>query len=253
MLTKRIIPCLDVKNGKTVKGINFVGLKEVGDPVEMARRYYEQGADELVFLDITATSEGRRTMVQVVEKVAGQVFMPFTVGGGIRSCEDIRNLLLAGADKVSLNSAAIRNPDFINEGAEAFGSQCIVLAVDGRKRKDGSGWNVFISGGRIDTGIDVLDWGKEGVARGAGEILLTSMDTDGTEAGYDLAMLKAVHDAVEVPVIASGGCGKAEDIYEVFKESAADAALAASLFHYDQMKIQDVKQYLKEKGIPVRL
>ncbi len=253
MLTKRIIPCLDVKNGKTVKGINFVGLKEVGDPVEMARRYYEQGADELVFLDITATSEGRRTMVQVVEKVAGQIFMPFTVGGGIRSCEDIRNLLLAGADKVSLNSAAIRNPDFINEGAEAFGSQCIVLAVDGRKRKDGSGWNVFISGGRIDTGIDVLDWVKEGVARGAGEILLTSMDTDGTEAGYDLAMLKAVHDAVEVPVIASGGCGKAEDIYEVFKEDAADAALAASLFHYDQMKIQDVKQYLKEKGIPVRL
>ena len=253
MLTKRIIPCLDVKNGRTVKGINFVGLKEVGDPVEMARKYYEQGADELVFLDITATNEGRRTMVQVVEKTAEQIFMPFTVGGGIRTVEDIRNLLRAGADKVSLNSAAIRNPDFINAGAEAFGSQCIVLAVDGRKRKDGTGWNVFINGGRIDTGIDVIDWVKEGVQRGAGEILLTSMDADGTEEGYDLPLCRAVHDAVEVPVIASGGCGKVEDIYEVFKEDCADAALAASLFHYDQMTIPDVKAYLKEKGIPVRL
>jgi cyclase len=253
MLTKRIIPCLDVKNGKTVKGINFVGLKEVGDPVELARQYYEQGADELVFLDITATNEGRKTMVQVVEKTAEQIFIPFTVGGGIRTCEDIRNLLRAGADKVSLNSAAIRNPDFINEGANAFGSQCIVLAVDGRKREDGSGWNVFINGGRIDTGVDVLEWVKEGVRRGAGEILLTSMDADGTEAGYDLPLCRAVHDAVEVPVIASGGCGKVEDFYEVFHEDAADAALAASLFHYGQLTIGQVKTYLDQKGIPVRI
>ncbi len=253
MLTKRIIPCLDVKDGKVVKGVNFVGLKEVGDPVELARTYYEQGADELVFLDITATSDGRKTMVKVVEDVAASIFMPFTVGGGLRTTEDIRNVLRAGADKCSLNSAAVRNPDLISDAAEAFGDQCIVLAVDGRKRKDGSGWNVVINGGRIDTGIDALEWIRDGVKKGAGEILLTSMDTDGTKKGYDVPFLKAVKQEVNVPVIASGGCGSLEDFYEVFHEKAADAALAASLFHYGELTVGQVKQYLHQKGIPVRI
>ena len=253
MLTKRIIPCLDVKDGKVVKGINFVGLNEVGDPVELARKYYEQGADELVFLDITATHEHRDTMVNVVKEVAKEIYMPFTVGGGIRTIEDVRKMLRAGADKVSVNSAAVKNPKLISEGAEQFGNQCMVLAVDGKKREDGAGWNVFVHGGRIDTGLDALEWIKQGVALGAGEILLTSMDTDGTKAGYDLEFCKAVRNEVPVPVIASGGCGSLQHFYDVFDQEAADAALAASLFHYDELTVRDVKEYLKEKGIPVRL
>lgn len=253
MITKRIIPCLDVKDGRVVKGINFVGLREVGDPVSLAKAYYEQGADELVFLDITATHEHRDTMVHIVEKVAAEIFMPFTVGGGIRTTDDIRRILRAGADKISLNSAAVRNPQLLNDGASMFGSQCIVLAVDGRMRSDGSGWNVVISGGRIDTGLDAIEWIKEGVSRGAGEILLTSMDADGTKNGFDIPFLKAVRKEVHVPVIASGGCGSLEHFAQVFEEDAADAALAASLFHYGELTVGDVKEYLKEKGIPVRL
>ena len=236
-----------------VKGINFVGLKEVGDPVELAKSYYEQGADELVFLDITATHEQRDTMVQVVEKVASAIFIPFTVGGGIRSVEDIRKMLLAGADKVSLNSAAVKNPKLIQEGAAIFGNQCIVLAVDGKKRQDGSGWNVYVNGGRVDTGLDLLTWVKQAVELGAGEILLTSMDADGTKQGFDIALCKAVRDIVDVPVIASGGCGSLQHFAEVFDEDAADAALAASMFHYGEVSVPQVKHYLKEKGIAVRL
>ena len=250
MHTKRIIPCLDVKDGRVVKGINFVGLKEVGDPVELAKSYYEQGADELVFLDITATHEQRDTMVQVVEKVASAIFIPFTVGGGIRSVEDIRKMLLAGADKVSLNSAAVKNPKLIQEGAAIFGNQCIVLAVDGKKRQDGSGWNVYVNGGRVDTGLDLLTWVKQAVELGAGEILLTSMDADGTKQGFDIALCKAVRDIVDVPVIASGGCGSLQHFAEVFDE---DAALAASMFHYGEVSVPQVKRYLKERGIAVRL
>ena len=253
MLTKRIIPCLDVKDGKVVKGVNFVGLKEVGDPVELAKQYYQQGADELVFLDITATHEHRDTMIHVVEQVAKEIYMPFTVGGGIRSIEDIRNILRAGADKISLNSAAVNNPELIQQGAQQFGNQCMVLAVDGKKRKDGSGWNVFINGGRIDTGLDALEWIQKGVSLGAGEILLTSMDADGTKAGYDIEFCQAVSKVVNVPVIASGGCGSLEDFYELFEKEAADAALAASLFHYGELSVQDVKSYLDTKGVPVRL
>ena len=253
MHTKRIIPCLDVKDGRVVKGINFVGLKEVGDPVELAKSYYEQGADELVFLDITATHEQRDTMVQVVEKVASAIFIPFTVGGGIRSVEDIRKMLLAGADKVSLNSAAVKNPKLIQEGAAIFGNQCIVLAVDGKKRQDGSGWNVYVNGGGVDTGLDLLTWVKQAVELGAGEILLTSMDADGTKQGFDIALCKAVRDIVDVPVIASGGCGSLQHFVEVFDEDAADAALAASMFHYGEVSVPQVKRYLKEKGIAVRL
>ena len=253
MHTKRIIPCLDVKDGRVVKGINFVGLKEVGDPVELAKSYYEQGADELVFLDITATHEPRDTMVQVVEKVASAIFIPFTVGGGIRSVEDIRKMLLAGADKVSLNSAAVKNPKLIQEGAAIFGNQCIVLAVDGKKRQDGSGWNVYVNGGRVDTGLDLLTWVKQAVELGAGEILLTSMDADGTKQGFDIALCKAVRDIVDVPVIASGGCGSLQHFAEVFDEDAADAALAASMFHYGEVSVPQVKRYLKERGIAVRL
>ena len=253
MHTKRIIPCLDVKDGRVVKGINFVGLKEVGDPVELAKSYYEQGADELVFLDITATHEQRDTMVQVVEKVASAIFIPFTVGGGIRSVEDIRKMLLAGADKVSLNSAAVKNPKLIQEGAAIFGNQCIVLAVDGKKRQDGSGWNVYVNGGRVDTGLDLLTWVKQAVELGAGGILLTSMDADGTKQGFDIALCKAVRDIVDVPVIASGGCGSLQHFAEVFDEDAADAALAASMFHYGEVSVPQVKRYLKERGIAVRL
>lgn len=251
MHTKRIIPCLDVKDGKVVKGINFVGLKEVGDPVELARQYYEQGADELVFLDITATNEERDTITELVSKVAAEIFIPFTVGGGIRTLEDIRKILLAGADKVSLNSAAVKNPQLIKEGAEKFGSQCIVLAIDAKKRADG-GWNVYTAGGRYDTGIDLLDWVKEGLRLGAGEILLTSMDADGTKQGYDLEMLQAVQKIAHVPLIASGGCGSLEDFKEVFLNDAADAALAASLFHYGELTVGQVKEALAEVGIPVR-
>ncbi|MBE6120863.1 MAG: imidazole glycerol phosphate synthase subunit HisF [Erysipelotrichaceae bacterium] len=253
MLTKRIIPCLDVKNGKVVKGINFVRLKEVGDPVELAQKYYEQGADELVFLDITATHEGRDTMVQVVEQVASSIYMPFTVGGGLKTIEDIKRVLRAGADKVSLNSAAVKNPELISQGAQIFGNQCIVLAIDAKARVDQSGWNVVIHGGRIDTGIDLLEWVQTGVSLGAGEILLTSMDTDGVKQGYDIKMLEAVRNITNVPVIASGGCGCLEHFAQVFENDVADAALAASLFHYDELSVQDVKAYLQKKGIPVRL
>lgn len=252
MITKRIIPCLDVKNGNVVKGVHFVGLKDVGDPVACAKKYYQDGADELVFLDITATNENRDTMVKYVEEVAKNIFIPFTVGGGIRSREDMKNILRAGADKCSLNSAAVRNIDLVSECSNAFGDQCVVLAVDGKLREDKSGWNVVINGGRIDTGIDVVSWVKDCVKKGAGEILLTSMDADGTKNGFDLPMLKAVKKAVNVPVIASGGCGCLEDFYEVFKENSADAALAASIFHYEELTVRQVKNYLDQKGICVR-
>ncbi|EOS60396.1 imidazoleglycerol phosphate synthase, cyclase subunit [Firmicutes bacterium M10-2] len=252
MLTKRIIPCLDVKDGRVVKGIHFTGLKELGDPVEYAKKYYLDGADELVFLDITATHEGRQTIKDLVRDVAREIYIPFTVGGGIRTIEDIRAILLAGADKVSLNSAAVKDPNLIRQGAEMFGNQCIVLAVDARERKDGSGWNVVINGGRVDTGKDVLEWVKEGVALGAGEILLTSMDADGTKTGFDIKLCKAVRNVVNVPIIASGGCGSLEHFYEVFEKDAADAALAASLFHYDELTVKEVKSYLEEKGVLVR-
>lgn len=253
MHTKRIIPCLDVKDGKVVKGINFVGLKEVGDPVTLARQYYEQGADELVFLDITATHEERDTMVQMVEAVAKEIYIPFTVGGGIRTMEDIKNILRAGADKVSLNSAAVKDPSIIQQGAEQFGSQCIVVAIDARMRDTKDGWNVVINGGRIDTGMDVLEWTKKVLELGAGEILLTSMDADGTKQGFDLALCKAVNEIANVPVIASGGCGSLTHFYEVFHEQAADAALAASLFHYGTLRVDEVKQFLHYRGIPVRV
>lgn len=252
MITKRIIPCLDVKNGNVVKGVHFVGLKDVGDPVACAKKYYQDGADELVFLDITATNENRDTMVKYVEEVAKNIFIPFTVGGGIRSREDMKNILRAGADKCSLNSAAVRNIDLVSECSNAFGDQCVVLAVDGKMREDKSGWNVVINGGRIDTEIDVVSWVKDCVKKGAGEILLTSMDADGTKDGFDLPMLKAVKQAVNVPVIASGGCGCLEDFYEVFKENSADAALAASIFHYEELTVRQVKNYLDQKGICVR-
>lgn len=252
MITKRIIPCLDVKNGRTVKGIHFEGLREVGDPVQMASEYYRQGADELVFLDISATNEGRKTMVDVVREVARQIYIPFTVGGGISSAEDVRTLLRAGADKVSVNSAAVRNPDLVSQSAALFGNQCIVLALDAKLRPDGSGWNVHINGGRKDTGIDAVTWAKEAVSRGAGEILLTSMDADGTKNGFDIRLCQAVRSAVQVPVIASGGCGKPADFLEVFAADAADAALAASLFHYGEHTVAEVKEYLAENGIEVR-
>lgn len=251
MLTKRIIPCLDVRDGKVVKGINFVGIREVGDPCDLAQAYYEQGADELVFLDITATHEGRDTMVHVVEDVARRICIPFTVGGGIRSLDDMKRLLRAGADKISLNSAALRDPDLIRQGAEVFGSQCMVLAVDAKRQPDGS-WHAVINGGRIDTGKDVLEWVKEAVALGAGEILLTSMDADGTKAGFDIDLCKAVRDIVPVPVIASGGCGSLSDFVDVFQADAADAALAASLFHYGELTVGQVKACLADAGIEVR-
>lgn len=253
MHTKRIIPCLDVRSGKVVKGINFVGIKEVGDPVDLAETYYKQGADELVFLDITATHEGRGIMQKVVERVAEKIFIPFTVGGGLRTMDDIKAILRAGADKISLNSAAVRDKSLIQDGAYYFGNQCIVLAVDAKKRQDKSGWNVVINGGRIDTGIDALKWIEEATNLGAGEILLTSMDADGTKKGYDIELTKAVSNLTNVPVIASGGCGTLEHFYDVFKDDAADAALAASMFHYGEVTVGEVKKYLNEKNIPVRL
>ena len=255
MHTKRIIPCLDVKEGKVVKGVNFVGLKEVGDPVELARQYYEQGADEIVFLDISATHEGRKTMADVAREVAKVIFIPFTIGGGIRIIDDIRTLLRAGADKVSLNSAAVRDPQLVKAGAEIFGSQCIVAAIDAKRRADDSGWNVVINGGRIDTGIDLLEWVAEVTRLGAGEILLTSMDADGTKQGFDLPMLQAVNEIIDVPLIASGGCGNIQHIEDVLKEDAhaADAALAASIFHYGEHTVGEVKDYLSAHGIPVRM
>lgn len=252
MHTKRIIPCLDVKDGKVVKGINFGGLKEVGNPVELAEEYYKQGADEIVFLDITATHEGRKTMIEVVEKVAEKIFIPFTVGGGINTVDGIRKILRAGADKISLNSAAIRNKTLIKEGAYYFGNQCIVLAVDA-KRRDKDNWNVYINGGRIDTGIDLFKWIEEVYDLGAGEILLTSMDADGTKGGFDIELTKRVSNLVDIPVIASGGCGSIEDFKEVFVDGEADAALAASLFHYGNLKVSEVKEYLTKNNIEVRI
>ena len=251
MLTKRIIPCLDVKDGNVVKGIHFLGLKEVGDPVALAKKYYLDGADELAFLDISATVEKRKTMVEVVKKVAKEIFIPFTVGGGIQTVEDVRAMLMAGADKVSLNSAAIRNPSLIKEASERFGNQCVVLAVDAKRRKDNAGWNVYIEGGRKDTGIDCMEWIQKGVSLGAGEILLTSMDADGTKDGFDLDLYRAVSKIVNVPVIASGGCGKLEDFKSALEVS--DAALAASIFHYEESSVLNVKKYLKEEGVAVRL
>ncbi|MDD7792964.1 imidazole glycerol phosphate synthase subunit HisF [Clostridium sp. 'White wine YQ'] len=252
MHTKRIIPCLDVDKGRVVKGINFKGLINVGDPVELAEYYSNEGADELVFLDIKATHEGRGIMEDVVRRTAEKVFIPFTVGGGLTSVDDIRRILRAGADKISLNSAAVRNKELIKEGSYYFGSQCIVLAVDAKRRADNTGWNVFVNGGRIDTGLDVLSWIEEGVRLGAGEILLTSMDRDGTKEGFDNNLLAKVDEIVNVPVIASGGCGSLEHFYEAFNSGKADAALAASLFHYGKLRINEVKDYLRERKIPMR-
>ncbi|MFD2306546.1 imidazole glycerol phosphate synthase subunit HisF [Enterococcus termitis] len=250
MLTKRIIPCLDVTDGRVVKGVNFVNLQDVGDPVDIARAYNEQGADELVFLDITATSDERQTMVDVVTRTAAEVFIPLTVGGGIRCIDDMRKLLQAGADKISLNSAAIKQPELIQAGAEKFGSQCMVVAIDAKR--SGDSWHVFVKGGREDTGLDAIEWAKKAVSLGAGEILLTSMDADGTKNGYDLELNQAVCAAVNVPVIASGGCGSADDIVEVFNETAVSAALAASIFHYGEVKIPMLKTMLAAKGVEVR-
>ena len=252
MLAKRIIPCLDVRDGKVVKGVNFVGIKEVGDPVECAIEYDKQGADEICFLDITATHEGRGTMVDVVRRTAKHVFVPLTVGGGIRTVDDFREILRAGADKVSVNSAAVRRPELIREAAEIFGSQCVVVAIDAKRDETGT-FKVVVNGGRIDTGLNAVEWAKKGVALGAGEILLTSMDADGTKNGYDIALTKAVSSAVNVPVIASGGAGKLEDFYDVLTEGGADAVLAASVFHYKTFTIKQVKEYLRSRGIEVRL
>lgn len=253
MHTKRIIPCLDVRHGKVVKGINFVGIKEVGNPVELGEYYYKQGADEIVFLDITATHEGRGIMESVVQQVAERIFIPFTVGGGLKDIDDIKRILRAGADKVSLNSSAVKNKKLIKEGAYYFGKQCIVLAVDAKKKFDNSGWNVFINGGRIDTGIDVVKWIEEATKLGAGEILLTSMDSDGTKNGFDLELTRKVSEVTNVPVIASGGGGSLKDFENVFIEGKAHAALAASLFHYGELSIKEVKLYLREMGIAVRI
>jgi cyclase len=253
MLAKRVIPCLDVKDGRVVKGVNFLDLRDAGDPVEQAQIYDAASADELVFLDITATHEKRDTVRHMVRAVADTVFIPFTVGGGLRTVEDIRTLLLAGADKVSINSAAVRRPTFITEGAKRFGAQCIVVAIDAKKTgKTPSGWEVYVTGGRTPTGIDVLEWAQEAEARGAGEFLLTSMDTDGTQDGYDIPVTRAVADRVRVPVIASGGAGTLAHFAEAFTSGGADAALAASLFHYGQMSISEVKNYLRAQHIPVR-
>lgn len=251
MLAKRIIPCLDVRDGKVVKGINFVGIKEVGDPVELAKQYSDSGTDEIVFLDITASHEGRATMLDVVRRTAEVVFVPLTVGGGIRTIDDVRDTLRAGSDKVGINSAAVRNPELINEAAKLFGRQCIVAAVDAKRVDDGS-WHVVINGGRIDTGKDLLEWVQELEQRGAGEILLTSMDADGTKAGYDLEMTKAVCDLVNIPVIASGGAGSIDDFADVFAATGCDAALAASLFHYGELTIDEVKDAMRSRGIPAR-
>ncbi len=250
MLAKRIIPCLDVKDGRVVKGVNFLELRDAGDPVEQAQVYDCEGADELVFLDITASHERRDIVIDMVRRVADSVFIPFTVGGGIRTVDDMRSLLLAGADKVSINSPAVRTPELITAGATKFGSQCIVVAIDGKRT--GDRWEVYINGGRVPTGRDVVEWAREAERLGAGEILLTSMDTDGTKAGYDIAMLRAVSEAVSIPVIASGGAGMNEHFYDALTEGGADAALAASLFHYKQVSVGEVKAYLRERGVAVR-
>ena len=251
MLAKRIIPCLDVRDGRVVKGVNFVGLRDAGEPVELAKYYSDQGADEIVFLDITATHEGRKSVVDVIERTGSQVFVPLTVGGGIRTVEDFTEILRAGADKISVNSAAVRDETLISRAAERFGSQCVVLAIDGKKRPDGR-FEVVINGGRIWTGLDVVEWAQRAERLGAGEILLTSMDADGTKAGFDLEMTRAVVDAVGIPVIASGGCGTLEHFAEVFEKTGCDAALAASLFHFGELTVPQVKDYLAARGIPVR-
>lgn len=253
MFTKRIIPCLDVKNGRVVKGVNFVNLQDAGDPVEIAEAYDKAGADEVVFLDITASSDQRATVVDMVRKVAERVFIPFTVGGGIRTVDDFRALLREGADKISINSSAINTPRLISDAADKFGSQCVVVAIDARKREDGSGWNIYKNGGRIDVGIDAVEWARNVERLGAGEILLTSMDCDGTKAGYDLELTKAIAQNVSIPVIASGGAGTMEHFYEALTEGKADAALAASLFHYKELEIKTLKQYLSTRGVPMRL
>jgi cyclase len=259
MLAKRVIPCLDVKDGRVVKGVNFVDLVDAGDPVEQAKIYDQEGADELVFLDITATHEARDTVIDMVRRVADSVFIPFTVGGGIRTVDDMRALLLAGADKVSINSAAVRNPQLIRDAAQRFGSQCIVVAIDARRRQGddlaarGPGWDVYVTGGRTNTGIDAIEWAKKAESFGAGEILLTSMDGDGTLEGYDVELTRAISDAVHIPVIASGGAGQAEHFAQALTEGGAAAALAASLFHFRQLSIQQVKDSLVDAGIPVRM
>ena len=252
MFTKRIIPCLDVHNGRVVKGVNFVNLRDAGDPVEIAEAYDKAGADELVFLDITASSDARNTVVDMVRKVAEKVFIPFTVGGGIRTVEDFKVLLREGADKISINSSAINNPELISRAADKFGSQCVVVAIDARRREDGSGWNIYKNGGRVDVGIDAVEWAMKVDKLGAGEILLTSMDCDGTKAGYDLELTRTIAENVSIPVIASGGAGTMEHFYDALTEGKADAALAASLFHYKELEIRQVKDYLAERGISVR-
>lgn len=253
MITKRIIPCLDVNNGRVVKGVNFVNLVDAGDPVEIAAAYDKAGADEVVFLDITASSDNRATKVDMVRRVAQKVFIPFTVGGGIRTVDDFKAILREGADKVAVNSAAIMNPDLIREAADKFGSQCVVVAIDAKRRSDNSGWNIYKNGGRVDMGIDAVEWAIRANELGAGEILLTSMDCDGTKNGYDIELTRAVSERVSIPVIASGGAGKLEHFYEAFDAGSADAALAASLFHFKELEIKEVKQYLRTKGISVRL
>lgn len=252
MFTKRIISCLDVNDGRVVKGINFVNLRDAGDPVEVAAAYDKAGADEVVFLDITASSDHRATVVDMVRKVAEKVFIPFTVGGGIRTVEDFKVLLREGADKISINSSAINTPELIGNAADKFGSQCVVVAIDARRREDGSGWNVYKNGGRIDTGLDAVEWAMKANRLGAGEILLTSMDCDGTKAGYDIELTRQIADNVSIPVIASGGAGTKEHFYEALTEGHADAALAASLFHYKELEIMDLKNYLADRGVSVR-
>lgn len=253
MITKRIIPCLDVNNGRVVKGVNFVNLIDAGDPVEIAAAYDRAGADEVVFLDITASSDNRATKVDMVRRVAEKVFIPFTVGGGIRTVDDFRAILREGADKVAVNSAAIMNPSLISEAADKFGSQCVVVAIDAKRRADKSGWNIYKNGGRVDMGIDAVEWAVRANELGAGEILLTSMDCDGTKNGYDIELTRVVSDSVSIPVIASGGAGRLEHFYDAFAEGKADAALAASLFHFRELEIREVKEYLRNQGISVRL
>ena len=252
MFTKRIIPCLDVNGGRVVKGVNFVNLRDAGDPIEIAAAYDRAGADEVVFLDITASSDQRKTVVDMVRRVAERVFIPFTVGGGIRTVEDFKILLREGADKISVNSSAIERPTLISEAADKFGSQCVVLAVDAKRRKDGSGWNIYKNGGRIDMGIDAVEWALKAERFGAGEILLTSMDCDGTKAGYDITLTSTIAEQVSIPVIASGGAGTKEHFYDALTKGKADAALAASLFHYKELEIMDLKEYLADQGVSVR-
>ena len=253
MFTKRIIPCLDVHAGRVVKGVNFVNLKDAGDPVEIAAAYDKAGADEVVFLDITASSDSRNTVADMVRKVAEKVFIPFTVGGGIRTVEDFRALLREGADKISVNSAAIMRPELISEAADKFGSQCVVVAIDAKQRADGSGWNIYKNGGRVDMGLDAVEWAVKAERLGAGEILLTSMDCDGTKEGYDIELTRTVAEHVSIPVIASGGAGTKEHFREALTDGKADAVLAASLFHYKELEIRELKEYLRERGVPVRL